>query len=142
MIPSRFSPNSTIGSDVFCEGLSFKHAAPLHRLRFGTTPCHMPWTGKLVQQRLREALACERRPPGERTTLDVLRAQEALGWLCLVEKSERRFLAAQALAADAGLSTRAMLRARGWPVTTFYRSIASAASRIANELDARGVAVR
>ena len=91
----------------------------------------MPWTGKLVQQRLREALACERRPPGERTTLDVLRAQEALGWLSLVDKSERRYLAVQALAADAGLSIRGMLRARGWPATTFYRSTASAASRIA-----------
>ena len=102
----------------------------------------MSWTGKLVQQRLREALACERRPAGERTTLDVLRAQEALGWLCLVEKSERRFLAAQALGADAGLSTRAMLRARGWPPSTFYRAVGSAAARIANELDARGVTVR
>jgi hypothetical protein len=98
----------------------------------------MPWTSRLVQQRLREALVVERRPASERTTLDVLRAQEAR----LVDKSERQFLAAQALAADAGLSTRAMLRARGWPRTTFYRAVGNAASRIAAALDERGVAVR
>jgi hypothetical protein len=72
----------------------------------------MPWTGKLVQQRLREAIAVERRPAGERTTLDVLRAQEALGWLVLVEERERRYLAAQALATDCGLPIRGMVLRR------------------------------
>jgi hypothetical protein len=102
----------------------------------------MGWSSKLVQQRLREALAVERRPASERTTLEVLRAQEALGWLVIVEVSERQYLAAQALAADAGLPIRGMLRARGWKPTTFYRAVGAAASRIAQALDERGVAVR
>jgi len=49
----------------------------LHPSPNGTTPCRMPWTGKLMQQRLREAIAVERRPKAERSTLDVLRAQGA-----------------------------------------------------------------
>jgi hypothetical protein len=72
----------------------------------------------------------------------ILRAQEALGWLCLVEKSERRYLAFQALAADAGLPIRAMLRARGWSRTSFYRTVGSAVSRIAAALDELGVPLR
>jgi hypothetical protein len=102
----------------------------------------MPWTGELVRQRLREAMAVERRPASERTTLDTLRAQEAFGWLVLVPKSERRYLAAQALATDTGWPIRTLLRARGWPRTSFYRAVGAAASRIAAELDARSVAVR
>ena len=102
----------------------------------------MPWTGKLVQERLRAAMAVERRPKGERTTLDTLRAQEAFGWLCLVDKSERQYLTAQALATDCGQPIRRMLAARGWPRTTFYRAVGCAASRIAAELEAHGVPVR
>jgi hypothetical protein len=101
------------------------------------------WTPRLVQQRLREAFAVERQPPATRSPLAVERANEALSWLVLVDDvAERRYLAAQALAADRGLSIRAMLRCRRWSHSTFYRSVGAAASQIAASLSERGVAVR
>jgi hypothetical protein len=100
----------------------------------------MGWSSRLVQQRLRETFAVERLPAAERSPVAVQRANEARGWLAWVDEAAARYLAAQALCADRGLPIRSLLRARGWPRTSFYRSVDEAASRIAAELTARGVA--
>ena len=68
--------------------------------------------------------------------------EEAQGWLLLVEESERRCLAAWALAAARGISIRKVLRQRGWSRSTVYRKLDSGAAHIAVVLGQRGVAVR
>ena len=100
------------------------------------------WTPRLVQQRLREYFAVERQPPATRSALAVERANEAAAWLEWVDLTERRNLAAWAMARDRRLPIRPLLRCRRWSPSTFYRSVGAASARIAASLDERDVAVR
>jgi hypothetical protein len=75
---------------------------------------------------------------------EVSRMEEAFDWLPLLDDhiGERRCLAAWALLSARRQSLRRILQRKGWSRATFYRRVDSGAWRIADRLNAHGVAVR
>jgi hypothetical protein len=89
------------------------------------------WTAPIVKQRLREAFSARRDRPDSPASA---RAQEAVAWLGLLDKTQARAVTMWAFAAAEGVPLRAILKARGISATNFYRQVNAGMGRIALEL--------